>query len=150
MLAACPEAAEDTEITSGETEVITVNAQTDLTDLNQLTSIPGEPRQVWWLRSALGDRPGEGAPGPTDIMLEAVIDYGSADVVASLVGESSGAALQLESATWHPDALINAAEGEKLDVQQYLKVDGFDQSAGVNVPMAAPGFIIVRRLLGQP
>jgi len=131
-------------------DLIIVIADTDIAQLQKSTSIPGKPKAVWWARSTMGSKGSNGVPGPTDNLLMAVIDYGSSDVVAELVGEAGGRAVRLVSADWFPDELVNTStdnEG-RIPAQQYRKVPGYHPDALIRVPESLPTFVIVELVLG--
>lgn len=149
MVPACSESAEEQEQTSSETEELIVTARTDLDELKRITPIVGQPKQVWWLRTPMGHQSDSGVPGPTDIMLEAIIDYGSADAVAALLKGKSGTSVRLVGSDWHPDMMRDAADSDaRIEAEQYIKVDGFDRDARISVPRAEPGVVILHDLLG--
>lgn len=137
---------ETNESSMSETEVVDPN--TGLEELMAITPVPGTPRQVWWLRRPMGVNPGAGVPGPTDIMLEAVLDYGDADVVADLVQGVTGVPVTLNVADWHPDILTAVGSDNQIAVLQHLKLDGFDREASVSIVKDAPSLVILRLLLG--
>jgi len=95
----------------------------------------------------MGVNPGAGVPGPTDIMLEAVLDYGDADVVADLVRGVIGVPVTLPVADWHPDVLTAIGSDNQIAVLQHLKLEGFDKEASVSVVKDAPSLVILRLLL---
>lgn len=148
VLSGC-DSAELQDETRDETEEMIVTARTDLDELAELTPIAGQPEQVWWLRRPMGQQSDSNVPGPTDIMLEAIIDYGSAEAVTALLKGRSGTAVRLVGSPWYPDIMREATNGdERIPAEQYIKVDGFNRDARISVPTGGPGVVILHQVLG--
>lgn len=144
----CSEVSDNETDESSMSETVIVDPNTGFEELTAITPVPVTPRQVWWMRSPMGVNPGSGVPGPTDIMLEAVLDYGDADVVADLVRGVTGVPVMLNVANWHPDVLTAVGSDSQIAVLQHLKLDGFDREASVSVVKDTPSLVILRLLLG--
>ncbi|ASJ75826.1 hypothetical protein IMCC3135_28870 [Granulosicoccus antarcticus IMCC3135] len=136
-----------TEASAAETTVI---AKTDITKLQSITSIPGDVKAVWWAGEAMGTPGNDRVPGPTDIFLRAVIDYGSAEVVAQMLKTVDGKSEQVSGASWYPELLGNlaAGEGDLIPVKEYKNVPGFHPNALIRVPEGLSSYVILAQVLG--
>lgn len=109
-------------------------------DLRRRMAFPGQPRAVLWQVETIGPaNPDSFPPGPTDTRLRAVLDYGSADEVARLVGDGPVEPMQIDAPGWFPAALT---PGQPLAVERRHEAEGFMDAVVMTVP-AAPGLVIV-------
>ena len=129
---------------------IAVAPNTDLLQLKSVTSIPAQPQRVWWNRTKMGENTTDSVPGPTDIQLVAWLDYGSAEAVAKLVADKrSSVDVRLVPATWLPESLIRAIDGDgRINAKQYKDVSGFHPNARIYIPSAMPSYIILSQTMG--
>lgn len=117
-------------------------ASTSEPDLRRQVTIAGQPHTVRWAAERLGPaNPDAFPPGPSDHGLRAVLDYGSADAVAALVGGGPTEALRIDAPARFPAAL---APGQPLDVIRHHGAQGFMDADVMTVP-AAPGLILLER-----
>lgn len=139
---------------AGDTEAMdqTVTAQTSLEDLSAITPVVGAP-VVSWARLPMGKIvSGRDVPGPTDLILTAILDYGSQDAATAALGGAGGAPTVLDFSaepvrySWWPATLSETLEGGKLAAEEYLGVAGFGDAAILRTD-AAPQFLILRKPL---
>ncbi len=118
-------------------------ASTSEPDLRRQVTIAGQPRAVLCAAERLGPANPDAfpPPGPSDHVLRAVLDYGSADAVAVLVGGGPTEALRIDAPAWFPAAL---SPGQPLDVIRHHGTQGFMDADVMTVP-AAPGLILLER-----
>lgn len=148
LLSGC-DSAEQQDETRNETKEMIVTASTDLEELTALTPIAGQPAQVWWLRRPMGKQSNSNVPGPTDIMLEAIIDYGSAEAVAALLKGRSSTAVRLVGSPWYPEIMREATNGEeRIPAEQYIRLEGFNRDARISVPTGEPSVVILHQVMG--
>lgn len=136
-------------IAEASAEEAIVIAQTDLARLQSITSIPGEVKAVWWAGEAMGTPGNVRVPGPTDVFFTAVIDYGSAELVAQMLKTVNGKSEWVRGASWYPELLGNSATGKDglISVMEYKHVPGFHPDALIRVPQDVPSCIILAQML---
>ena len=129
----------------------TVTSNTDLTQLQSNTSIPGQPLRAWWANKVMGTSGSDSVPGPTDTSLDAIIDYGSQEAVELLLkSKQSSRAVRLVGASWYPESFSTSATDKegRIPAKQYRKVPGFHPNALIQVPESHPSFIILNLVSG--
>ena len=111
-------------------------------ELRQQVSIAGQPIAVLWAAERLGPiNPDAFPPGPSDHVLRAVLTYGSADEVASVVGDGATEEVEIEAPVWFPEAL---RPGSTLSALRHYDAEGFMDATTFTVP-DAPEIVILER-----
>jgi len=139
--------------TAEETMTTKVTPQTSLEELVAITPVTGSPT-VTWARLQMGKLPtgDRDVPGPTDLMLTAILDYGRADEVNAVLAGASGAGFGLDIGSdpvkfsWWPEEVTSGAVNGELAVVEYLSVDGFGDGV-VLKPDTLSRFLILRKAL---
>jgi hypothetical protein len=125
-----------------------VTAKTDFTELTQLTAIAGHP-SVLWARLPMGRIDQNGRfPGPTDLAVYAVLDYGTKETADRILlgAEGQPEALSFDSEpvryNWFPKPVLDTlAEGE-ITVVQYGMLEKFGY-ASISRFVDAPRFLLL-------
>jgi len=140
----------DVSSTNGK-DVSALVANTSIAELQAGTDIPGKPVSVWWTTGVMGSVGDERVPGPTDYLLNALIDYGSADTVAEIVAAGDGYEVKVFGASWYPEKLTaQASDSEGLfQSLEYKNIPGFHPNATIRVPMGMPSYIVLRLVSGS-
>lgn len=129
-----------------EKQIVTPN--TDLARLAEITTVVGQPA-VLWARIPMGriDQTGR-LPGPTDLGLIAVLDYGTASAAETALGGAKGEASELDFAkepvryNWFPGAILDTITDGKIAVVNYGFLDQFGD-ARVSSVTGAPQILLL-------
>lgn len=133
-----------------EEKIVTPN--TDLAGLREITAIPGAPKALW-ARIPMGkiDQTGR-LPGPTDLILMAVLDYGNSGAVEDVLGDAEGSKGSLDFAkepvrhNWYPDEILATLSDGKIPVIDYGPIDAFGGQR-VSVFEGTPHILLLRKPL---
>lgn len=129
-----------------------VRPQDDVEELRAIVAVPGAP-EATWARLPMGRiLPSSDVPGPTDLMLYAVLDYRSAAAARDVLGERQATSEVLDVASeperydWLPQAVLAQVSDGSLSVLRYGALDRFG-GADVVAFEAVPRFLLVRKVL---
>lgn len=119
-------------------------AYQSLDDLRKLVPVAGSPVTVLWQTEEIPQINKDSfPPGPTDQILWAVVDYGSAEAVAAVLGDGLTDKASITAPGWFPADLSPGAE---LEVTRHYRVEGF-LNASVMTVAAHPGLVILEKPL---
>lgn len=146
-------APDDTEGTSmteqADAEKQLVIPRDDLAELRGIIDVPGTPR-VSWARLPRGriDQTGR-LPAPTDLILLAVLDYGSAEAAQAALTNTDGTAGTLDfdrepaRYNWFPEAILASINEGRIQVIDHGWQDNFGGADLASFP-GAPGILLLR------
>ena len=129
-----------------------VTPQGSLTDLAAITPVPGSPA-VLWARLPMGKLPRSGeVPGPTDLILIAILDYGTIPAADAVLKGADGKQYDLniakepEKYDWMPEPVLNAADNGALAFTDLTGAEGFGDAKVWRI-VDAPQFVMLRKPL---
>jgi hypothetical protein len=131
-----------------EAEKQLVTPRDDLTELKGIIDIPGTP-QVSWARLPRGriDQTGR-LPAPTDLILFALLDYGSADSALKALLNTDGTADTLDfdkepvRYNWFPQKILASMDAGSIPVIDHGWQENFGGADLASFP-GAPGVLLL-------
>ena len=120
----------------------------DLAELKGIIDIPGTPR-VSWARLPRGriDQTGR-LPAPTDLVLLAVLDYGSANAAQATLINTDGTAGTLDfdrepaRYNWFPAVILDSIDAGRIPVIDHGWQENFGGADLTSFP-SAPGILLL-------